>query len=228
LKNEPRRVCRVARSKEQAKANYDRLSRWYDRLAGSAERRLRQRGLEGLGASEGEAVLEIGFGTGDALIALARAAGPSGRVCGIDLSDGMARVATAKLAAAGCSGVELHVGDAATLPFSDASFDAIFTSFTLELFDTPEIPVVLGECARVLRPDGRVVVVAMAKRGGLAERLYERLHRWFPVIIDCRPLPVPQTLRAAGFQVVAVHESTVWGLPVQVACAHAPSPRSGD
>ncbi len=224
MKRDAARVCRVTRSKRQAKANYDRLSGWYDHLAGRSERRLRGLGLERLAVREGEAVLEIGFGTGEGLLSLARAVGDAGRVHGIDLSEGMARVARSKLEAAGLSGrVDLRCGDATALPFAVDRFTAVFMSFTLELFDTPEIPAVLRECVRVLREGGRLGVVAMSKRGGVIEQVYEWLHERFPVLIDCRPIHAGEAVRAAGLQILSIDEKTVWGLPVEILVARKPS-----
>ncbi len=217
----------VNRSKSQARDSYDLLSRRYDRLAGWAERPAREAGLRLLAAREGERVLEIGFGTGQALAHLARAVGVSGKVHGLDLSDGMLEVAKARLWREGLAGaVELRLGDAANLPYRPGVFDAVFLSFTLELFDTPEIPVVLGECRRVLRDGGRIVVVALSKetRGRLladvAVGLYEGIHRLAPVRVDCRPIRPAEALRAAGFALSGeLVRLSMWGLPVEAVLA---------
>ena len=215
-------MSRVLRSKEEAKATYTRLSRWYDLVEGPFERSSRERGQRLLHVREGEYVLEIGFGTGQSLVAFARAVGSTGTVCGIDLSEGMCRVAQARIDKAHLRArVALTCGDATRLPYAERSFDAVYMSFTLELFDSPEIPLVLGECARVLRAGGRLGVVALALRDKATpmSRLYAWAHRRFPRLVDCRPIPVRQLVEEAGFGVEVVVARSIWGLPVDVVLA---------
>ncbi len=216
------RISRVTRSKEEAIATYDRISCWYDMLAGRGEKKFRDAALEKLGVREGEVALEIGFGTGHCLLALAESVGDSGKVYGIDISQGMVNITQARVRAAGLlERVELKRGDAVSLPFKINFFDAVFVSFTLELFDTPEIPIVLRECQRVLKRNGRIGVVAMSKKGkaSLLMRLYEWAHRNFPRYVDCRPIFVQEALQGAGFQLVDVTEMSMWGLPAEVVVA---------
>jgi len=215
------RMDRITRSRQEAKANYDRLSKYYDLFA-HFERKYREAGLRKLDACGGEMVLEIGFGTGHCIVDLAQAVGDRGRVHGIDISEGMCNVAQARVHKAGLSQrVSLQCGDAAGLPFEAGIFDAIFMSFALELFDAPEIPAVLGECHRVLRNCGRICVVSMSRGSKHTTMLglYEFFHRRFPQYVDCRPIIASKMLEQAGFRMQDVTEMSMWGLPVDIVLA---------
>ncbi len=195
------------------------MSRSYDLFAGAFEKRLRNKALARLSIASGEVVLEIGFGTGHCLKQIAEAVGEAGRVCGVDLSPGMLEASQRRLARARMSDrVELHCGDAAQLPYADETLDAVFMSFTLELFDTPEIPIVLSEIKRVLKPYGRLGVVSLSREDetSLMLRLYEWMHQRMPQYIDCRPIYVEQALKEAGFHVVHSENEKLWGLPAKI------------
>jgi ubiquinone/menaquinone biosynthesis C-methylase UbiE len=205
-------------SRAESKALYDKISKVYDLLSEHTEGPVRETGLRMLAAQPGETVLEIGYGTGHALLWLARAVGPSGEVHGIDLSGGMMAVAGDLLRRERVADrVELRTGDATSLPYPADSMDAVFMSFTLELFDTPEIPVVLAQCRRVLKTGGRIVVVGMSKEGahGVVYEAYEWTHRHFPNFVDCRPILVRQALATAEFQVTKKQNVQIW-VPMEI------------
>lgn len=98
---------------------------------------------------ERQAVLEVGFGPGKLLAALARR---SQRCVGIDLAWGMCRMAQRRAPTA-------HVvrGDGFELPFVDESFDVVVSTFALS--GLPDGARVLREMVRVIRPGGRLVLV---------------------------------------------------------------------
>jgi demethylmenaquinone methyltransferase/2-methoxy-6-polyprenyl-1,4-benzoquinol methylase len=211
-------VLRVLQTKDETRAFYDKISGVYDLLAEHSEGPVRQTGLDRLALTPGERVLEIGYGTGHCLVQMAEAVGPEGKVFGIDLSEGMRARARERVEREHLSDtVELSCGDATHLPYPDGSMDAVFMSFALELFDTPEIPQVLAGCARVLRPGGRIGVVAITKEGkeGFAVEAYEWTHQHFPNLLDCRPIFVRRALEDAGFSIRNATIANMW-VPVEV------------
>lgn len=215
-------ILPVTRSKEQAKQFYDRISRFYDYLAVAFERKYAEMALKRLSVQEGETVLEIGFGPGHCLKWIAQSVGRTGKVYGIDISSGMLKVAKRKLEKAQLiNRVELYCGDAANLPYDDSTFDAAFMSFTLELFDTPEIPKVLEEVKRVLKPAGRLGVVSMSKEDGESTllRLYEEAHKKWPKYVDCRPIYVKPSLIDAGYKIQSKEKARLMGLPLEIIIA---------
>ena len=207
-------LSRVKRSHAQARLSYDRLSGWYDRIEGGWEGGPRRLGLEMLSIQPGERVLEIGCGTGAAL-----GDHPAGIFAvGLDLSAGMLAQSQSRL-----KRLKLHQsaglvqGDALHLPFANAAFDAAFMAFTLELMDTPEIPMVLAEIRRVLTPEGRLGAVALSKQGGLGwmQALYEWAHVRFPAAVDCRPIYLGRALQDAGLERQTYRLLTLTGLGVE-------------
>ncbi|MFC2021926.1 class I SAM-dependent methyltransferase [Chloroflexota bacterium] len=212
-------ILPVLRSKEGAKRLYDRISRFYGYITVIFERKYMEMALEQLSIQEGETILEIGFGSGYCLKWLAQSVGQTGKAHGIDISSGMLEVTKNRLEKARLMDrVELYCGDAMNLPYDDNTFDAAFMSFTLELFDTPEIPKVLEEVKRVLRPAGRFGVVSMSKEdgGSILLRLYEWVHKKWPKYVDCRPIYLKSALIDAGYKIQSQQKVRLMGLPGEI------------
>ncbi|NIO04584.1 MAG: methyltransferase domain-containing protein, partial [Proteobacteria bacterium] len=197
-------IKRVPTTREGTKAWYDKISGYYD-LVGIIENRFKVPALEMAGIKEGERVLEVGCGTGWALERIARLVGESGKAYGLDLSPKMLDVARGRLEKVGLmSRVELVEGDATRMEFPNDMFDVVFASFTLELFDTPDIPVLLTEIMRVLKPGGRFVDVSISReRVDILIRAYEWVHDRLPQYVDCRPIYVERSLKRAGFRIAS-------------------------
>ena len=110
------------------------------------DQRWRRSTVTALALAEGALVLDLACGTGD----LSRAAQRLGyRVVGADLSAGM-------LAANGAA-TPLVEADGSRMPFATAAFDGLVCGYALRNFT--DLAATLAECARVLRPGGRMAVL---------------------------------------------------------------------
>ncbi|MGC9778614.1 MAG: class I SAM-dependent methyltransferase [Candidatus Heimdallarchaeota archaeon] len=207
-------------SKKVTKESYNRMSKWYDAFS-IFEKRYKKIGLKLLDSKLGESILEIGFGTGDSIISIAKKVGFDGSVNGIDISDGMIEKTRRKIKRKKV-GQPIHIlcGDASSLPYKRSAFDKILISFTIELFNLEEIPVVLSESSRVLQNKGLICVVTLSKRKtNYIVKIYEWFHRKYPNLIDCRPIYIRDHLKNANFVIMDIKEMNMWGLPVDVILA---------
>jgi ubiquinone/menaquinone biosynthesis C-methylase UbiE len=152
---------------------YDRFAKLYDAvdwLTGYTTHRLRQRALAYLPPA-GARVLEVGFGSGRLHVELAARY----RMAGLDRAPGMARLTARRLASAATAterdlSSALCVGTAEALPYPDASFDAVVSTFAFSAF--PDADAAMDEMVRLLKPGGRVVIVdaGEAKDGNLTAK----------------------------------------------------------
>jgi SAM-dependent methyltransferase len=148
----------------------------------------------GSSAGDGARVLEVGCGPGHLSIRMAQELGLD--ITGLDLDPAMIEVARANAERAADDNGHLPTfvaGDAAALPFPDASFDLVVSTLSLHHWSNPRAG--LAEIGRVLRPDGRALVWDL--RPGIVP-----LHRHVPD-------PLEET-RAGPLQVVSV---TPWRWP---------------
>lgn len=103
----------------------------------------------------GERVLDVACGTGIIARRAAAAVGPTGKVTAIDIAPDMIDVARATSAPEGAV-IDWHVGDAASLPFADGTYDAVLCQMGLMFM--ADRAAAVAEMHRVLAPGGRVAV----------------------------------------------------------------------
>jgi ubiquinone/menaquinone biosynthesis C-methylase UbiE len=158
--------------------------------------------LEALNLRTGERVLELGCGGGYYTHEVARFVGLTGRVCAIDISPDQITAAQARCAE--FPWVECREADIAAPPYGNAEFDVVFAVQALEYL--PKLDDALRQIHRILRPGGRLIVLATDWSSAVwysenAPRMQRMLAAWAPHT-PCRDLPslLGAGLRRAGIQ----------------------------
>ncbi len=143
----------VLEDKARARLFYKYLSRVYDRINPFIwNEEMRDEALEWFGIEAGDRVLDVGCGTGFATEGLLK---HTDDVWGLDQSAHQLERAFTKFGKRGT--VKFHRGDAERLPFADDSFDAYWSSGSIEYWPNPVAA--LREARRVTKPGGPVLVV---------------------------------------------------------------------
>ncbi len=197
---------------------YDVFSYFYGGTLARLERPGVSRGLVKAAVRAGERVLEVAVGTGVVHERLRSRVGPSGLLVGVDLSPGMLRASRKRLPTA-----RLARANALQLPFPEEVFDLVWSSYMVDLIPTAEILSLLGEFRRVLRAQGRLVLVNLSKNSDRLtrwERFYQRTPAWLLpwVFGGCRPVEAEPFVRQAGF-VEVEREFVADGMPSEIITA---------
>ncbi len=174
--------------------------------------------FERLQLEPGHLVLDVAAGTGHAARSLALRVRT---VVALDATAAMLAAGKAEADQAGLTNVVFQRGDAAALPFLDASFDVVVSRFAVHHFEAPALPV--GEMVRCVRPGGQLALAdmvaderpAVAATQNRLERLRDPSHTELLTALGLTGL-----LSAAGVDGVTVEARSVTR-PLEPWLAHA-------
>lgn len=144
---------------------FDRIARVYDLMnrvmTVGMDARWRDFAARQLALRSGERALDLGCGTGDMSIAIARRSPADAHVVGVDFSEGMLAVGREKIRRLGLENrIELRQGDGLHLDIEDGVFDGVTSAWLVR--NLSDIPAGFREMRRVTRPGGRVVCLEMS------------------------------------------------------------------
>jgi demethylmenaquinone methyltransferase/2-methoxy-6-polyprenyl-1,4-benzoquinol methylase len=154
-----------AGKKEQVAEMFDDIAHRYDFmnrfLSAGIDKGWRRKALRELAVDRPQTLLDVATGTAEVALMAAEILTPK-RIVGVDISEGMLELGRKKVRAAGLeSTIELRTGDSESLGFPDDSFDAATVSFGVRNF--ADLEEGLREIRRVLKPEGRLVVLEFSK-----------------------------------------------------------------
>lgn len=104
-------------------------------------------------------VLDVACGTGDFTIEIAKKVSAGSEVIGVDISEGMMEIGKEKMLKAGVT-AEMTVADCEALPYDQNTFDRIAVGFGVRNFEHLDLG--LREMCRVLKPDGKLVILELS------------------------------------------------------------------
>jgi ubiquinone/menaquinone biosynthesis C-methylase UbiE len=207
----------VARSTRRI---YDAIASIYPVSTFFFHSRAHQCALRNSGIQDGMSVLEIATGSGEMFRRLIRT-NPAGKTIGLDLSPNMA-ARTQSRARREFPAAQSHCGavDVRSMPFQNATFDAVVCCYLFELLSRDDIRVTLREIRRVLRPGGTFALVVIGQDAKLFNRLYDFAGKLVPAFWGRQvEHAVPELIQECGLSLTASRTVRQSGYPSRVLVA---------
>lgn len=142
--------------KLKAEKTYNAAADCFDAVPLAFWDRYGRRTVERMVLRRGATVLDVCCGTGASALPAAKAAGPDGRVIGVDLAEELLKLGRAKAHAAGLHNIELRRADMTDLGFPDRCFDAVICVFGI--FFVPDMEAQVAELWRMVQPGGQLAI----------------------------------------------------------------------
>jgi ubiquinone/menaquinone biosynthesis C-methylase UbiE len=181
---------------------YDSLSKTYDIWGKIAETKARNRALELADIHDGQKILEVAVGTGLAFYEIVKK-NPNGTNSGIDISKGMMQKAEKRLQSLSGANYQLNLGNAFKIEEESQHFDLLVNSYMFDLIAFNEMDSVLTEFKRVLKRDGKLILVNMTTGETFGSGIYNLIYRMSPRVFGgCRGVRLSEKLQQNGFQVI--------------------------
>jgi arsenite methyltransferase len=159
--------------------------------------------------SGGDAVLDLGSGSGTDSFVAARATGPDGRVVGVDMTDEQLAKARRLAEESGFARVEFRAGYIERPPVEEAGFDCVVSNGVINL--SPDKPAVFAAMARALRPGGRLALADIVSERPLPGGVTCDASLWAACIGGAMERDgYRQAIEAAGFEIETWRENDAY------------------
>ena len=190
-------------SQSQIGSMYDKIAPIYDIWGKLTESQARNRALELSKIKDGQAILEVAVGTGLAFYEIVKR-NPNGTNIGIDLSPGMLGKAKNRVSKLSESNYSLNVGNAFELSNEDESIDTLINNYMFDLISFEDMDKILLEFRRVLKTDGKLILVNMTEGERFGSKIYDVIYNISPKTMGgCRGIKLTEKLQQYGFNVAA-------------------------
>jgi len=180
---------------------YNSLSKTYDIWGKLAESKARIRAIELADIHDGQQILEVAVGTGLAFMDIVKR-NPTGVNIGIDISPGMLQKAQTRLRSLSAANYQLKLGNAFEIEAESQQFDLVLNSYMFDLIAFHEMDQILAEFRRVLKQEGKLVLVNMTTGETFGSGIYSLIYRISPKAFGgCRGVRLAKRIEQSGFQV---------------------------